>query len=339
MAIRHQVLGRPGWDNALFVTVDTGQSLHRLLFDCGEGVLAGVPVSDVQQVEGLFFSHFHFDHVAGFDSFLRLNWCRPESEGPVRVFGPAGACSVIHHRLQGVTWNLVAGSPGEVQVTELDGDRLKTTGYLTREGFAVEHDRGGWAFGGVIYRGDGFDVSACPLNHGTLSLGYLVREHDRRNVDLPALSRLGLKPGPWLRAVKDPSVPDDQAVETDTGTHRVGELREQVLVTQPGESVAYLTDFLLEDGAAEDRLAEMLRGCGTIVCENNYATADAELARKNFHMTSSDVARLAARAQPERLVLFHLSDRYTADDWREQLWEVREQFPRAAFPDAWEIGE
>ena len=119
MAIQYQVLGLPGRDNALLVTVDTGQSLSRLVFDCGEGVLAQIPVADVQQISGLFFSHFHFDHVAGFDSFFRHNWSRPE--GPVRIFGPLGAREIIHHRLQGVTWNLVAGLPGEIHITELDG--------------------------------------------------------------------------------------------------------------------------------------------------------------------------------------------------------------------------
>ena len=44
MAIRHQVLGLSERGNALLVTVDTGQFLSRLLFDCGEGVLAPVPV-------------------------------------------------------------------------------------------------------------------------------------------------------------------------------------------------------------------------------------------------------------------------------------------------------
>ena len=135
---------------------------------------------------------------------------------------------------------------------------------------------------------------ACPLDHGTVSLGYVVREHDRQNIDLTALSKLGLKPGTWLKAIKDQAIPDDQPVETGAGNQFAGDLRRQVLVTQPGDSIAYLTDFLLKDQDAEDRLVEMLQGCRTMVCENNYADADSDLAKKNFHMTSSDVGRLAA---------------------------------------------
>ena len=82
MTIHYRILGEPGRDNALLVTVDSGQSQHRLLFDCGEECLSDVAVSHTQDVEGLFFSHFHIDHIAGFDRFLRMNWCRPGATGP-----------------------------------------------------------------------------------------------------------------------------------------------------------------------------------------------------------------------------------------------------------------
>ena len=44
MTIDYRVLGMPGRDNALLATVDSGQSLHRLLFDCGEGCVSGVNI-------------------------------------------------------------------------------------------------------------------------------------------------------------------------------------------------------------------------------------------------------------------------------------------------------
>jgi ribonuclease Z len=76
MSISYQVLGEPGSDNAVMATVNTGQSQHRLLLDCGEGCLREVPRADIQSIEAVFFSHFHVDHVAGFDGFFRLNWFR-----------------------------------------------------------------------------------------------------------------------------------------------------------------------------------------------------------------------------------------------------------------------
>jgi ribonuclease Z len=58
MAINYQVLGEPGRDNALLVTVDSGQSQHRLLFDCGEGCLSKIPISQIQAIEAAFFRIF-----------------------------------------------------------------------------------------------------------------------------------------------------------------------------------------------------------------------------------------------------------------------------------------
>jgi ribonuclease BN (tRNA processing enzyme) len=99
----------------------------------------------------------------------------------------------------------------------------------------------------------------------------------------------------------------------------------------------YLTDFR-PDGPSEDRLIEVLQGCDTIICENHFRNQGLELAKRSFHMVSLDVARLARRTGAKKLILFHLSDRYTRAEWQEQLAEVRAMFQEAYFPESWEIG-
>ena len=170
------------------------------------------------------------------------------------------------------------------------------------------------------------------MDHGTPCLAYCVCEDDRQNVDTDVLQELGLQPGPWLKAVKDEGVAADTSVNIAGKDHLVGDLRSRLLTTSPGESTAYVTDFFLETEADEDRLVAFLSRCQTLVCENNYRDADADLAKKNYHMTSSDVAKLAGRVEPNRLVLFHLSDRYDVQQWQEQLEEVRNRFERAVLP-------
>jgi ribonuclease Z len=335
MTIQHQVLGQPGRDNALFIQIDTGQSIHRLLFDCGEGCLRDLAVAQIQAIDGLFFSHFHIDPVAGFDSFLRSNYNRPDR--PVRLWGPAGAAEILQHRLCGVTWNLVAEEPGEFVVTEIKAARTVSYGFLTREGFAVAHDRGEQPFDGMVLDNAEYCIEARLMDHGTPSVAYCVREQPRLNIDTSRLAQLGLQPGPWLKRVKDLGADPHEEVEVGARIWRLGQLREHLLVTTPGESIAYLTDFRL-DGPSEDRLVEWLHGCDTIVCENNFRDQDRELAERTMHMVSADVARLAGRVGPKRLILFHLSDRYTPAEWQEQLAEVRATFPETSFPDSWPIG-
>jgi len=334
MSLEFRVLGDPGRDNALFVRIDTGHAIDRLLFDCGEGCPQRLSISDVQTIDLIAFSHFHIDHVAGFDSFLRHNYSRPNQ--PVRVFGPPTAAQIIQGRLCGFTWNMIAGTPGEFQVTEVNRNHLHTTRLLTSEAFAVAHDLGRQPFDRVIYDHEFYQIEAIALEHGTPSIGYCVRERPRLNVDGQQLNHLGLEPGPWLQIVKDMKVGGDASVEIEGNRYGVQRLRDDLMVTTAGDSIAYLTDFRLEDSSFA-RLVAFLRGCQTLVCENNYANSDAELAVRNFHLVSREVASLADAVQPERLILIHLSDRYTAPGWRLQLEEVRRIFPRTFFPDEWSI--
>ncbi len=88
MSIAFEILGSPGRDNALLVRVDSGQSITRLLFDCGDGCLNAVPYSEILSTDHLFLSHLHMDHVGGFDYFFRCLFNR-ESK-PNHIWGRLG---------------------------------------------------------------------------------------------------------------------------------------------------------------------------------------------------------------------------------------------------------
>lgn len=334
MAIQFQVLGAPGRDNALLAEVHTGEAVHRLLFDCGEACLAETPISVIHQIRAVCFSHFHIDHLAGFDSFFRHNFGRPDQ--PVRLVGPEGACEVLAHRFRGFTWNLVSEAPGAFHVTEIVPPRRVTHAFFTKERFAAAHLIEDAPFDGCVLEDADFRIEAQVLDHGLPCLAYLVREAPRWNFDMSAVARQGLRPGPWMRAVRGEAAVNHETVTIDGVEHRLTELRARLLTKTPGDSIAYLTDFRLND-STEERLVGWLAGCAMVVCENNFRNAEQALAESSYHMISADVARLAARVNPRRLVLFHLSDRYTPQEWREQLEEVRAKFPRAEFPAAWRM--
>lgn len=336
MSLEYRVLGGPARDNALFVRVNAGTSLRRLLFDCGERCLDGVRPYEVQAIDHLFFSHFHMDHVAGFDTFFRANYGR--DWGPVHVWGPPGTIEILHHRFRGFVWNLYAEIPGEWFVHEIQPGGVRCARFLAREAFEHPHDEGSAPADGAVLEEETFQVSALALDHGIPSLAYLVREPKRRNIDLRRLAPLGLSPGPWLRYVKDPAPDEPQAIEGCGRRYGLGELREKLIVESPGDSLAYLTDFRL-DRETEEKLAEALRDCRTIVCEGQYRAADRDLAHKNWHLTVADAARIARRARAERLVVFHVSGRYSEKDRAEMLAEARAIFERADYPPEWtEVG-
>jgi len=332
MSVTFQVLGDAGRDNALLVTVETGQAVSRLLFDCGEGCLNPLPFAEVRQIDHLCFSHLHMDHVAGFDSFFRCTYDRTDK--PNHIWGPPQTAEILQHRFEGFLWNLVGGHQVSWHVRDLYAGHIASWRFELAEAFAHRHAEGEKPWTGSALDGPGYTVEPLLMDHGTPSVAYVVRETPRVNVDPARLASLGLAPGPWLQRVRGPRADEGEEVVVGGVSRSVRELQESLLVETPGDSVAYLTDFLLNEAAA-DKLAEALRGVGAVVCESQYRHADVELAVRNRHMTATQAASLAKRAGVGRLVLFHLSDRYRTEEWRAMLSEAREIFPATDFPEHW----
>jgi ribonuclease Z len=313
------------------VRVNTGQATHRLLFDCGEACVSQLEFSEVLQIDHLCFSHLHMDHVAGFDSYFRANFQRPINQ----VWGPPETARILQHRMRGYLWNLNARMNGSWRVHDVLEDRVATSRFELGEAFEVRHAEGERIRTQTLLEHPDFTLEALTMNHGTPSLAYVVRESPRRNVDLGQLASLGLKPGPWVKHLKDSNFQESK-IEIDGVNHDLNALRAALLVTTPGEAVAYLTDFLLDEQAIA-ALEPALHEVRTIVCESQYQQADLELANKNFHMTSTQAARLAARVGARELILFHLSDRYDRNGWLELLREARAVFATTQFATSWNL--
>jgi ribonuclease Z len=336
MAIEWQILGQAGADNALFVTIDSGQSRESLLFDCGEGCLRDLRTGAIQSVSHLFFSHFHMDHVAGFDTFFRHNYNRPE--GPVQVWGPPGAIELMWHRFRSFGWNLHVDQPGEWIVREVDDVRVAMARFITAEAFAIRHPQPDQALDPVItFQAATWHLETRLLPHGSIpSLASRVVEKAKRNIDPAAMHALGLVPGPWLKELTNDSVADATPVRVSGRPFTFGALRSSLLLTTPGDSIAYLTDFRVEPGSPLwADLVHWLTGTTTLVCECQYRAADDTLARRHGHMTADLVGRLAAEASVGSVVLQHLSRRYSNDDWTAMRHEAKAFFPRIEFPAGW----
>lgn len=331
MSLHLQVLGNPGRDNALWVRVDTGQRIVSLLFDCGQGVLTRFGASEVKEIDHLLFSHFHMDHIAGFDAFFRANFNRETK--PIEVWGPARTIEIMQHRFRGFWWNLHADQPGIWDVNEIVPDRVKRSRFRTSEAYAKAEEFPSRPIeNGLILDDPDFTISAIQLRHHGPSLGYLVREKNRSNIDPQKLLATGLKPGPWVKDLKDGS----DEIEVDGKKLDAAQLRADLLVETEGESVAYLTDFLL-DTETRTKLVAWLEGCQTVICEAQYNHDDLELALRNHHATTKLVAELAKASGIGRLILFHLSQRYRSGEWIAMLKEAKAIFPKTSFPDHWKL--
>lgn len=336
MALHTTILGQPGGDNALFVSVNRGQRIHRLLLDCGEVGLAALPLADVRSLDHLLLSHLHMDHIGGFDSLFRQTFSRG-ADRPLHVWGPPETARIIHHRLRGFMWNLTERLDGTWVVHDIGRELVTATRFEAAEAFAVAHPAGEGRRAGPIITTADYTVAAIDLDHGTPCLGYLLREPPRRNVDPSHLAALGLTPGPWLRAVRELRQGEPVTVEVAGEQRPLAELRAALLSEAPGASLAYLSDFRL-DTAELARLAKALQGVDTLVCEAQYRAADAELAARARHLTTEQAATLATACEAGELVLIHLSERYGRAELPALLAEAQAIFPRARLPEGWDVG-
>ncbi|MCK4304217.1 MAG: MBL fold metallo-hydrolase [Candidatus Eisenbacteria sp.] len=162
MSISSQILGSPGRDNALLVRIDSGQAVERLLFDCGEGCLAELPVAEVLKVDHLCFSHLHMDHVSGFDSFFRCNYDRDSMEN--RIWGPPETARIMHGRFQGFLWNLHKTMSGSWLVSDIHPEEIRTKRFELREAFAVAHGGGTEPHEDAFCEGAGFTAEAVLMD-------------------------------------------------------------------------------------------------------------------------------------------------------------------------------
>ncbi|MDC0296850.1 MBL fold metallo-hydrolase [bacterium] len=331
MTLEYQILGNPGRDNVLYVRLDSGGGIRTFLFDCGEGCLSNLSYSQLQAVEHLFFSHFHMDHVCGFDSFFRCNYNR--SDDSVNVWGPIGSASILQHRFQGYWWNIKGEETGTWFVNELQSDCIVSSRFELKDAFEEKHEGLVREKNALIIDEPNYTVSSIELDHKGPSIGYKLVEKPTENIDGAKLASLGLRPGPWIQELK---AQKSGLLEVDGKSLEIARLRADLVTISEGRSIAYLTDFLLDE-EAESTLIPWLNKCDTLVCEAQYRKEDKHLASRYFHSTTEQTSLLAKNGQVGELVLIHLSQRYMKSEWSEMLAEAREIFPNTKFPDEWAI--
>src|SRR5262249_12439666 len=179
---------------------------------------------------------------------------------PNHIWGPPGTAEIMQHRLRGFLWNLTADAPPvSWLVHDIHGEGVHTSRFELRDAFRTAHSDGVEWPRQVVLDGNGFALEAHLMDHGTISIAYVVREPERVNVDTARLSALGLAPGSWVKRVRGAKAGPEETITITGKSHSVAALQAELLVSTPGESIAYLTDFRM-DAAARDYLAERLRG-------------------------------------------------------------------------------
>ncbi len=201
----------------------------RLLFDCGEGTQRQLVRSvGLIELEEVFITHFHADHVLGLPGMLKTFGLR-QRERPLTVYGPVGLKWLFE------ALKPVVGRPGfAVELVELEPNQ------------ALERD--------------GYRIAAFAVDHGVRALGYALIEDQRPGQLDPVRAReLGIVHGPDLGRLQRGETVDGVEPEQVMGEARRG--RTVVLAgdTAPCEMtrlVAHRADLLVHEATFMEDEAE-----------------------------------------------------------------------------------
>jgi ribonuclease Z len=239
----------------------------------------------------IFFTHFHADHFLGVIGLIRTLGLQGRPE-PLFLYGPKGAKKVL-----GTAMQLgVERVPFPVEITEVKaGDTVRAAGGEPR---------------------DGFDIGAFPTEHGGgPSIGYVIREHVRRGrFDVEKAKAAGIPEGPlWGRLAKGESIElaDGRRLKADGF---VGEARAGRIVVFTGDTRPCAATV------------DAAQGADLLIHEATFGEEERERARDTGHSTAKEAAHVALAAKAKRLLLSHVSARYSisAD---ELVKEAKEVFP------------
>ena len=273
----------------------SGLALQRegetLLFDCGEGTQRQMMRYGVSfALNDIFFTHFHGDHFLGVIGLVRTLGLQGRLD-PLRLWGPRGAKQILKSAiLLGVE-----REPFEVVVEEVKpGDVIGDAGRGTRDGYVLR---------------------VFATEHGGGSIGYALVENERFGRFDPEKAReLGIPEGPlWgkLQRGEDVALADGRRLTADgvVGPRRPG--RKVVITgdTRPCASVV--------DAAA---------GADLLVHEATFGEEEKERAKETNHSTARDAAQVALAAKVRKLVINHLSARYSISP-EDLVKEAKEVFP------------
>jgi ribonuclease Z len=139
------------------ILIEAGEK--KLLFDCGRGATQRIEQIRIPftEVDALFLTHLHSDHVVGIPDLWLTGWARGRKV-PLQVWGPPGTKEMMSHLTEAFQF--------DIQIRQ-DDDKLPARGV---DVLAKDIEQG------VVYDNGGIKVTAFTVDHGQVkpALGYRI---------------------------------------------------------------------------------------------------------------------------------------------------------------------
>jgi len=245
---------------------------NRFLIDCGEGTQVRLRQHRVKfsQIKHIFISHLHGDHFYGLPGLIST-FRLLGREAPLHVYGPKGIKEAILLLLKlADSWTNYP-----LHFHELDAKESV-----------------------LIYADDEVEVHTIPLRHRIYTNGFLFKElPGLRKINKAAVDQYRIDMSQFHKLKQGYDVVDSQG----------NIISNTQLTTDPIAPKSYA---FCSDTAYFTELAQVVKGVDVMYHESTFLDDREDLAKKTFHSTAKQAARVAKQADVGQLLLGHFSSRY-----------------------------
>jgi len=238
-----------------------------ILIDCGEGTQRQFRKARINpcKLTRILITHWHGDHILGLPGLLQTLVLNNYNK-TLQIYGPPGTQRFLETLLK----MFIFVGDIKIKIQEV------------REG--------------IFYANNNFILEAHNLEHTCPCLGYIFKETDKRKINLVAVKKLGLKPGPELGKL-----------QSGQSINHEGRLikPEEVSFVKQGKKIAFVFDTAICKSCEKTA-----KDADLLICEATYLNELKDKAAEYKHMTSVQAATLAKKSKVKKLFLTHISQRY-----------------------------
>ncbi len=281
--------------NVSSLALKLSQKAEVWLFDCGEGTQHQLIKSTIKssQIRKIFITHMHGDHIYGLPGLLATLGLSGNSKG-IDIYGPSNLKNFISSALK----NSYCKISFPLKFFEVENSAQTNTN---------------------LFEDELIEVKCASLKHRLPAFGYRVNEKDKPGeFNLEKAKKLNIPEGPIygrLHSGQRVKLEDGRILN---GSDFCGEPRK-------GESFVYCTDTIFSK-----RAVELSKNVDLLVHESTFSDKDEEMAFEKLHSTTTMAAKTALLSNAKKLVLTHISPRYTPKSLvkpRDLLNEAKQIFP------------
>jgi len=250
------------------------------LWDCGEGTQQQIQKTSLKlsKLEKIFISHLHGDHLFGLPGLLASRGLRGgKNQQKVQIFGPEGL-DIYLKETQNITKTYI---PYEIEIKIIPPNLSE----------------------GIIWEDEDYIVRYIEVNHNIKTYAYSVEEKkDRSHFLIDKARRLNIPPGPIYRTLKE-----GKTAELPNG--RIFQGKDFVSEIRKGRKIVFCGDTTYCEN-----LLHLAKGADLLIHEATFSQKEEDLAKRNFHSTTTIAAKVAKEAQVKQLILTHISPRYSSNN-------------------------